>query len=149
MAMPETIVQYHQLLPPGKKDRRGLSQPNQKYFPFEMICSYCGKNFIPNRVQLRAIATGRQKSCYCSYDCSRLKHKNRMKGAGNSHWKGGKVIQNGGYVFVRFPGRNNVAPYVGEHILIMESFLGRKLKPKECVHHINGDKKDNRIENLQ
>lgn len=39
--------------------------------------------------------------------------------------------------------------YVREHRLVMESSIGRILDPKEVVHHIDGDRSNNSIENLK
>lgn len=69
----------------------------------------------------------------------------------NGMWKGGRTISNG-YVRIRCKGHPRACPhgnYVFEHILVMEKHLGRHITIDEDVHHINGDKQDNRIENLQ
>ena len=68
-----------------------------------------------------------------------------MQAENHPNWKGGRYIDTRGYVQVRI-GPNK---YVREHRLVMERHLGRPLAKGECVHHRNGDKTDNHIENLE
>jgi len=63
--------------------------------------------------------------------------------------KNGKTIDNG-YVKLYNPNsKSGKKCGIKEHRDIMEKYLGRKLDRKELVHHINCNKSDNRIENLQ
>ncbi len=73
------------------------------------------------------------------------------KGRNAPNWKGGKLKDKNGYIYIHSPNHphKNGTDYVFEHRLVMESYLGRYLKPKEVVHHINGIKDDNRLENLK
>ena len=103
----------------------------------------------PRRAKTRRISKtldGRAKTIKSTY-----------VGVRNHAWKGGKKIMNGGYMGIRNQEHpRNINGYVYEHILIMERFLGRPLKwydfndsRNEIVHHKNGIKNDNKLENLQ
>jgi len=73
-----------------------------------------------------------------------------QKGSKNSNWKGGRTKHSSGYVLVYTPEHPRAHNrYVFEHILVMEKKLGRYVRKDELIHHINGIKDDNRLENLE
>lgn len=73
-------------------------------------------------------------------------------GSGNPNWRRGSFVDSDGYVRVsgqhEHP-RANRTGQVYEHILVMEQSLGRSVSASERIHHVNGNKADNRVENLR
>lgn len=77
------------------------------------------------------------------------------RGENHVGWKGGRSKTEYGYALVLVKNDDPMAcmrtfaGYVLEHRLVMARHLNRPLKRTETVHHINGNKTDNRLENLQ
>lgn len=70
----------------------------------------------------------------------------------NPRWKGGEITRTDGYILIRlgsFPRGHKGKKYDLKHRIVIEQHIGRRLLRSEIVHHLNGDKKDNRVENLE
>ena len=77
-----------------------------------------------------------------------------VSGPNSPSWKGGTYISSDGYrmIYVRndSPTVSTIkwSNYVKEHIAVMENLLQRELTSSEVIHHIDGDKLNNEIDNL-
>jgi hypothetical protein len=74
------------------------------------------------------------------------------RGPKNPRWKGGKIGDGHGRVLIYSPDHpypNWCGTHVYRYRLVVERALGRYLLPHEIVHHKNGIKSDDRIENLE
>jgi len=94
-------------------------------------CGACQKDFSFTKSSRRV-----SNVYFCSNKCSTKTNGNGR----SSDWK----LSVDGYVYKSINGKK-----VLQHRIVVENFFGRKLMPYENVHHINGIKNDNRIENLE
>ena len=100
------------------------------------ICNGCKKIFSPS-CQVRSYLRKKKRIViYCSRYCY---HKNRKPKPICKPY----FVKSSGYFMIRVNGKK--IPY---HRYLMQNKIGRKLNKKEVVHHINGIKNDNRLENL-
>ena len=65
-------------------------------------------------------------------------------------WKIKKIVRKGDYNYAVVKGHPNTTNngYVLHHRIVMENHLGRILNSSEVVHHKNGNKLDNQLDNL-
>lgn len=117
-------------------------------------CIECRKSFEIRRPQE---LSGKKARKFCSHRCNATFHSKKSASRLSlpaSNVDGfqislkstvGRYIDGSGYVMVTLPGWTTER----EHRMVMAQSLGRPLEPGETVHHRNGNKSDNRIENLE
>ncbi len=121
--------------------RPSCKKCNSKAKPIEILhedfkkCTKCKKVKLKSDFNFDATkSTGYYSSCK---SCISAKYGRKQKRS-----KGETYIDSNGYICLA---RNKKRR---EHRIIMENILGKKLNRDEHVHHINGNKTDNRIKNL-
>ena len=106
-------------------------------------CEKCGKEVHRKSNNDKRFNRNKTHKHFCSRSCVASFY-NTTRGRGFTMHKMGYIEK-----FVGHDYPNNYNGYYLEHRLIMEKQLGRNLKKNEIVHHKNGIKDDNRIENLE
>lgn len=99
---------------------------------------------IPNKTLLAIYKKARRLGLIRSKE---IEHINRSNGRPGRK----EIIQNKkGYCLIYRPNhpRADSSGYVFHHIVVFEDETGVKVPDNCCVHHLNGNKSDNRIENL-
>lgn len=111
----------------------------------DLVCAVCESKFTQKRAN---------NTEYCSRECKQLGLSRKNKGlpikGPKKHIKGSGYITSQGYKIIskKHPNSSKRGQIL-EHVLIMSDYIGRPLFKHETVHHKNGIRNDNRIENLE
>lgn len=113
----------------------------------ELGCSNAIVSYWVYQHGLRDKDIGKSEICKAAY---RKKWPEGRMGEVAGNWRGGRRILPSGYVYIHTPEHPNAsqAGYVAEHRLVMEKKLGRYLESSEVVHHLDGNKRNNDLDNL-
>ena len=83
-------------------------------------------------------------------EIEKINRSNAKKLENSPNWKDGVSITSKGYRMILCPDHKkaNKRGYVMEHVYVFEKETGVEIPANCCIHHLNGNKQDNRIENL-
>lgn len=113
--------------------------------PYQPLSENCKVDGCEKRPVAKCMCSGHY-SLFRKYgDPTKAKYKWHARG--KSQWHECTT----GYIWRYAPGDPNATAnsYVYQHRSVMSEMIGRPLRTNETVHHINGDRKDNRPENLE
>jgi len=121
----------------------------------EFTCKKCGKTKLVDYYHNRNRKTEFCVNCLSKATQTGQK-RTHLSGENSARWGGGEYISSDGYRMIRCEGEFTASGrqvYKREHTLIMEDHLGRSLQTTrggagEAVHHIDGDKLNNNLDNL-
>jgi len=107
------------------------------------VCPVCGAAFE------RTYVNPKRPPKYCSRGCAGIAGSEHAARLARANPRPTKTIERNGYLMVWVRGQGRKWGYRYEHRVVMEAHLGRPLESHELVHHLNGDKHDNRLANLE
>lgn len=133
---------------PGRFCSTACHNTHQKRNRVDITCPVCAHTFSLGKANAAERQRNGQTPC-CSRRCDA--ERRATNGIGRYH-NGRQVLRwSSGYLYLWEPAHPNAIRngWIAEHRWVMEQRLGRVLTTDENVHHLNGVKTDNRLENLE